>query len=174
MLSWLLKAMSHTEWKMASLGIAVATSSAVFAVYMVSHSDEAPGLTVSEHFMIFARPSTTRREPFMKFAPPPTEVASQETEVDTTPVGSIGPKPQLNGEPSTSSPPVVKTPKQLPGYFVRGAFDGKVLVQSPTGFELVGLGDKIADAGPVLSIKYDKGRWVVMTEAGSISSSAPN
>ena len=170
MLHWLLKALSHTEWKMASLGIAMATSSAVFAAYMVSRSDEAPGLSISEHFMIFARPSTTRREPFMKFAPP-TEVASQEVDVDRTPIGSISPRPQGNSpEPAPAPKPV----KELAGFFVRGAFDGKVLVQSPNGFELVGPGDKIADAGPVLSIKYDKGRWIVLTEAGSISSSAPN
>jgi hypothetical protein len=120
--------------------------------------------------MIFARPSTTRREPFMKFSPP-TEVASQAVEVDTMPIGSIAPRPQNASAPAAPAP---KGVKELSGFAVRGAFDGKILVQGPTGFELVGPGDKVTDAGPVLSIKYDKGRWIVLTEAGSISSAASN
>lgn len=169
MFGWLTKALGPTEWKIASVGIACATSSVIFAAYMISRSDDAPGLSVSEHFMIFARPSTTRREPFMNFTPP-TEVASAPVEVDTMPIGSIGPRPQTPAR-DTAAAPVVK---ELAGFAVRGAFDGKILVQGPTGFELVGPGDKVTDAGPVLSIKYDKGRWIVLTEAGTISSAAPN
>ena len=170
MASWLTRMAQNTEWKVASLCTVCAIASAIFASEMISHSDEAPGITISEHFKIFARPSTTRREPFMKFAPPATEVASIPIEVDPTPVGSISPLP---GRPERP-PQAIPQTRELAGFSIRGAFDGKILVQGPGGFELVGPGDKLTDAGPVLSVKYDRGRWIVITEAGSITSTSQN
>jgi hypothetical protein len=170
MFQWLAGKMRHTEWKIASIAAVCAIASSIFATNMIQHSDEAPALGGSEHFMIFARPSTTRREPFMKFAPP-SDVASQSPDVDPMPIGTIGPKPQGS---SSAQPVALPAQKALPGFFVRGAYDGKVLVQGPTGFELVGPGDKLTDAGPVLSIKYEKGHWIVLTETGSISSASSN
>lgn len=171
MFYWLAGKMRHTEWKVASIAVVCAIASSIFAANMIQRSDEAPGLSGAEHFMIFARPSTTRREPLMTFAPPPTEVATQPVDVDLMPIGTIGPKSQ--GLP-TVEPPAPPAKKELSGFYVRGAYDGKVLVQGPTGFELVGPGDKVTNAGPVLGIKYNKGRWIVLTEAGSISSPSPN
>ena len=170
MASWLTRMTKNTEWKVASLCTVCAIASAIFASEMISHSDEAPGITISEHFKIFARPSTTRREPFMKFSPPATEVATAPIEVDTTPVGSISPLP---GRPERPPQPIPQA-RELAGFSIRGAFDGKILVQGPGGFELVGPGDKLTDAGPVLSVKYDRGRWIVITEAGNITSTSQN
>lgn len=170
MASWFARMTKNTEWKVASLCTVCAIASAIFASEMISHSDEAPGITISENFKLFARPSTTRREPFMKFVPPAAEVASAPIEVDTTPIGSISPAPTRPQKPSTPPPQA----KELGEFSIRGAFDGKILVQGPSGFELVGPGDKLTDAGPVLAVKYDRGRWIVITEAGSITSNAQN
>jgi hypothetical protein len=106
----------------------------------------------------------------MKFTPQDTEVANAPIEVDTMPVGSISPLPARPEKPTVPPPQA----RELGGFLIRGAFDGKILVQGPSGFELVGPGDKLTDAGPVLSVKYDRGRWIVITEAGSITSNSQN
>jgi hypothetical protein len=172
MTSWFNRWTHNTEWKVASLCTICAIASTIFASEMISRTDEAPGITISENFMLFARPSTTRRESLMKFAPPPAQVATAPTavEVDTTPIGSISPFPPRVEKPALPATQV----RELAGFSIRGAFDGKILVQGPAGFELVGPGDKLTDGGSVLSVKYERGRWIVITETGSITSAPQN
>lgn len=158
------------EFLVASLCVICAVIASSFAAYMIPRSDQAPGLTPSEGFMIFARPSTTHREPFMKFDERPTAVAEAPA-FDPMPIGSIRPLPEQKESNELREKPVAA---ELPGYALRGAFDGKILVQGPNGFELVGPGDQLHDVGPILSIRYDKGRWIVLTQAGSISSNSQN
>ena len=69
--------------------------------------------------------------------------------------------------PPTEAPPAARE-KALPGFFVRGIYGGKAMVQTADGFVMVEPGKVIPGAGEVSRIERRGQEWVVVTTHGVI------
>lgn len=140
-----------------AVGVGLAGTSAIFAIYMVANSDQGPRINGVESLAIFAQPVTTPYRGGVSRVPEP--------EFDMTPVGSIRMRQAVAPSPP---PPVVS--KIAPGYVMRGYSQGAALVQGPDGFFNVKVGAEINGLGRVISIEPRGRNLVVITTGGMIVS----
>jgi hypothetical protein len=126
-------------------GVALAGGSLVFALSMMSTPDRTPGINGMEHLAIYAKPArhVAIRQP-----------APAAPNIDYTPTGST----------RKSLPPSI-----MIGYeFLEGSPTG-ALIRLPSGRVMrVAPGQPIAGLGAVTAIRQRQGKWVVVTQAGSI------
>lgn len=141
---------------MGAVGVGLAGTSAVFAIYMVANSDQGPRINGVENLAIFAQPVTTPYRGGASRVPEP--------EFDMTPVGSV----RMRQAVAPSSPPPIVT-KIVPGYVMRGYFQGAALVQGPDGFINVKVGAEIEGLGRVIAIEARGRNLVVITTGGIIA-----
>jgi hypothetical protein len=135
-----------------AVGVGLAGTSAVFAVYMVANSDQGPRINGVESLAIFAQPVSS---------PYKGNVArASEREFDMTPVGSVRPRP--------APPPLPVVSNVATGYFMRGYSQGAALVQGPGGFFNVKVGAEIDGLGRVTGIEARGRNLVVITTGGTI------
>ena len=141
-------------------GIILAGSAATFATVMMTDPNHVPVFPGSEHLMIFAQPATRAHgKPLVGNAP--MVATSAPILVDPMPIGSL---PEA---PPTEAPPAARE-KALPGFFVRGIYGGKAMVQTADGFVMVEPGKVIPGAGEVSRIERRGQEWVVVTTHGVI------
>ncbi len=137
-----------------AVGVGLAGTSAVFAIYMVANSDQGPRINGVESLAIFAQPVS---------APYRGNVARvSEPEFDMTPVGSV----RMRAPPPAETPVVSKS---ATGYYIRGYSQGAALVQGPNGFFNVKVGADIDGLGRVTSIEARGRNLVIITTGGMIS-----
>ena len=147
------------------VGVGLAATTTAFAAYMIADQTRTPTFSGAEHLMIFARPASQvagkaqarRRD----------EAQPVPLDVDDMPVGSIkprtvGPRAGRLGESAQGVQDQTETP-------ARGVFNGKALVEIPSGFALAEPGSNLPGLGRVLAIEARNGRWFVVT-ARSVAS----
>lgn len=61
-------------------------------------------------------------------------------------------------------------PATLSSYSLQGVFNGKALVQGPSGYLLVSTGEAIPGVGRIQSIQNRGGIWIVQTPLGALES----
>jgi hypothetical protein len=68
------------------------------------------------------------------------------------------------------SQPAIARPDVVPGWRVRRAYDGLAVLEGQYGVIEVVLGQDVPHLGRIQDIKYDNGRWQVLTTSGVINS----
>ncbi|WP_041367398.1 hypothetical protein [Methylocella silvestris] len=150
---------------MIAAGVVVAVGSVSFAAVMISRDNSHPLFGGVEHLMIFAQPiggSHNHSEP----------AESQKHPVDYSATGSIDQSGHMDvaagaakrGETSAAAPRGA-----LKGYVVSFSAKDAIMVQSAKGSFAAAPGTALPDAGRILSIENRNGRWVVVTERGTIT-----
>lgn len=167
----------RTGWKtdaaLCALGVVCAGLSANFAISKIT-APTAPAIAGMEHLRIFAMPSNGNRRPAKAGEPAP---ANREMEVDPIITGSV----QATANDATASIPsrpatrsidlAPPQPATLSSYSLQGVFNGKALVQGPSGYLLVSTGEAIPGVGRIQSIQNRGGIWIVQTPLGALESS---
>ncbi|SED28937.1 hypothetical protein SAMN05443249_4975 [Beijerinckia sp. 28-YEA-48] len=180
------------------VGVVCAALSLKFAITKISDTT-APGLTGIEHFRIFAMPSTGGRLPgktgeqTASGQTPLDQVAGGQTPLGQTPLGqsplanetafdpivtgsirTTAGAPMANAAGRASAARSADSPTRqtapLNAYALQGVFDGKALLQGPSGYLLVSSGDTIPGIGRVQSIQSQGENWIVRTPVGNLTS----
>jgi hypothetical protein len=135
-----------------AVGVSLAGTSAIFAVYMVANSDQGPRINGAENLALFAQPvSVPYKGAVARIAEP---------QFDMMPVGSVRPR---------VAPPAPVASKVVAGYYMRGYSQGAALVQGPDGFFNVKVGAEIDGLGRVIAIEPRGRNLVVITTNGIIA-----
>jgi hypothetical protein len=140
-------------------GISLAASATAFAAYMIADQTRTPTFSGAEHLMIFARPASQAAGKVQ--ARHRDEASPIPLDVDDMPVGSI--KPRAGGPEGGRSGESAQDMQDRTEVPVRGVFNGKALVEIPSGFALAEPGSNLPGLGHVLAIEARNGRWVVVT-----------
>ncbi len=143
-------------------GVAAAIGSAGFAGFMAARDNSHPLFGGVEHLMIFAQPiggSASQQRRLLA------QASTRPSDDDAT--GSINPPPVQGADNQGSTGGLGK------GYVLRFTRKGAILVEGPKGSYAAAPGVVLPDKGRILSIQNRNGRWVVLTENGTITEPAP-
>jgi hypothetical protein len=164
-----------TAWKtdaaLCVMGVLCAVLSVNFAVSKITAST-APPIPGAEHLRIFAMPSGGRL-PTKASDPTP---ARKEMEFDPVVTGTVRPS---TAEATASAPARTAArsaevappqPATLSSYSLQGVFNGKALLQGPSGYLLVSAGEAIPGVGRIQSIQNRGGSWIIQTPLGPLES----
>jgi len=160
-----------TDAALCVMGVLCAVLSVNFAVSKIT-APTAPPIPGAEHLRIFAMPSGGR-VPSRPSEPSP---ARPEMEFDPVVTGSVRPS---TGETPTATLGLKTTrsadvappqPATLSSYSLQGVFNGKALLQGPSGYLLVSAGEAIPGVGRIQSIQTRGGSWIIQTPLGPLES----
>jgi hypothetical protein len=89
--------------------------------------------------------------------------------VQITRLDRVDPAADVTGSVQPSQPPIAR-PEVIPGWRVRRAYDGLAVLEGQYGVIEVVLGQDVPQIGRIQDIKYENGRWQVLTTNGVITS----
>lgn len=145
-------------------GIACAAGSVWFAAHMVTHQDGGPRINAMQDFAIFAQPNRLQAVEAAVSAATASNASlpKRPISIDMTPVGA-------------TSPGAAERPRRGPADELRivELNEDDALLETPTGFRRVRVGDDSPEMGKIISIRKLADYWIVVAGDRSIAQRAP-
>jgi hypothetical protein len=157
-----------SDHALAAAGLAAAIGSASFAGYMIIKV----GADRAELIPADAAPA----EPEQHSPGPKSAARPEPPQSDMLDFGATGtiirpPEPQPALPPNVEGVGEPTPDLAVKGFYLRFADEGAALVQGPSGIYAVVPGARIPEAGIILAIEKRAGRWIVVTQNGTIEKS---
>jgi hypothetical protein len=145
-------------------GLACACGSAWFAVHMFNHQEGGPRINAMEDFAIFAQPNRIHAvEAAVRAAAADKDPrrTGRAIEIDMTPIGVTPAREKRTAAAPRRDVKIVELNAE------------DALLETPSGYRRVKLGDEIPEVGKILSIRRMSDYWIVVASQRSLAQAAP-